>query len=211
MERTVITAPFNSFVKEEYIDVGQLVSPQSRIATLVGTDQFWVQVALPVERLSWITVPRNEQTEGSRAVVLQSTGSGIDISRMGRVTRLIGELDPVGRMARLLVSVDDPLGLFNNRKKKDLPLILGAYVNVELEGTMLRNIFAVPRLAIHNLDRVWLLDMDNCLAMKKVSIVWRNEDTVFISDGLKSGDRVITSSLPTPIPGMELNQVEAKN
>ena len=41
------TRPFNAVVQEEFVDEGQLVSPQTQLATLIGTDRFWVQVSVP--------------------------------------------------------------------------------------------------------------------------------------------------------------------
>lgn len=57
LERTTIRAPFNALVLEEFIDKGQLVSKQTPLATLVGTDQFWVQVSIPVSVLQRISFP----------------------------------------------------------------------------------------------------------------------------------------------------------
>ena len=111
LSRTRVQAPFNALVMEESVDVGQLVSPQSRLATLVGTDQFWVQVSVPVEALPWIDVPApDKKTKGSPARVIQDVGKR-RIEREGHVVRLLPDLDPSGTMARLLVAVDDPLAL----------------------------------------------------------------------------------------------------
>lgn len=40
LSRTVISAPFNSVVLDESVEIGQLVEPGSSICTLVGTDEF---------------------------------------------------------------------------------------------------------------------------------------------------------------------------
>lgn len=102
LERCTVTAPFNALVLREQVDLGQLVSPQTEIATLVGTDAYWVQVSLPVEDLEWIDTP------GSPATVAHRAGA-VEIRREGRVARLLGDVDPAGRMARLLIVIDDPL------------------------------------------------------------------------------------------------------
>ena len=53
-DRTTLRAPFNAIVQTANGDVGQLVGPQTQLATLVGTDAFWVQVPVPLEWLSWL-------------------------------------------------------------------------------------------------------------------------------------------------------------
>lgn len=204
LDRTTIKAPFNSFVQEESIEVGQLVSPQSRIATLVGTDQFWVQVSLPVNQLTWINIPLDDESSASPATILHRMGAGKENRRKGKVLRLLGDLDPVGRMARVLIAVDDPLGINDNDEPGALPLLVGAYVEVKIDGKELRDVFAVPRLALHDLNRVWIMNSDDLLEFRDVAIIRRSEDTIFVTGGLQQGERIITSQLPSPVPGTQL-------
>ena len=208
LARTTIKAPFNSFVQEEFIEVGQLVSPQSRIATLVGTDQFWVQVSLPVNQLTWINIPLDDESTASPATVLHRMGAGKENSRKGKVLRLLGDLDPVGRMARVLIAVDDPLGIKDSDGPEALPLLVGAYVEVKIKGKELRDVFAVPRLALHDLNRVWIMNSDDLLEFREIAIIWRSEDTIFVTGGLQQGERIITSQLPSPVPGTQLRVEE---
>lgn len=208
LDRTTIKAPFNSFVQEEFIEVGQLVSPQSRIATLVGTDQFWVQVSLPVNQLTWINIPLDDESTASPATVLHRMGAGKENSRKGKVLRLLGDLDPVGRMARVLIAVDDPLGIKDSDGPEALPLLVGAYVEVKIKGKELRDVFAVPRLALHDLNRVWIMNSDDLLEFREIAIIWRSEDTIFVTGGLQQGERIITSQLPSPVPGTQLRVEE---
>jgi multidrug resistance efflux pump len=51
LSRTHFTAPFNALVLDESIEVGQVVAPGAPLATLIGTDRFWVSVSLPVDEL----------------------------------------------------------------------------------------------------------------------------------------------------------------
>ena len=210
VERTEIKAFFNSFVKEKFVDVGQPVSPATKLATLVGTDEFWVRISVPVSRLSWISIPGTNATEGAPATVMQenSTSGSQVVLRQGRVVRLLGDLDPVGRMARLLVSVEDPFGLNAEKEKAGIPLLLGAYVKVKIQGPLLDDVFAIPRKAIREGDQVWIMTHGKRLAVKKVNAVWRRKEDVLVI-GLNSGDQIITSRISAPVPGMELRVSEA--
>ena len=55
LSRTVIR-PFNARVVEESVEVGQLVSPNSTICELVGTDEYWIQVSVPLFRTKVDTI-----------------------------------------------------------------------------------------------------------------------------------------------------------
>lgn len=202
LEKTLIRAPFNALVKAESVDPGQVVSPQSQLATLVGSDRFWVQVSLPLDELSWLKVPgigASSAETGSRARIAQQVGDA-RIEREGRVVRLLGDLDPVGRMARLLVEIDDPLGL--KEDAGSMPLLLGAYVDVTLQGGRLEGVIEVPRVALRDGDRVYVADEDDRLAVRHVDIARRRGQSVLVRGGLADGERVITSALPAAVPGM---------
>jgi len=209
VERTNIKAAFNGFVKEKSADLGQAVGPGTKLLTLAGTDMFWVQISVPVSRLPKISIPGvNNEDEGSPATIKQEGGtSGFQIFRQGRVIRLLGDLDPVGRMARLLVSVEDPLGVGNPESAPSFPLLLGAYVNVELQGPMLEDVFVIPRKAFREGDQVWILTDEKKLAFRKTEVIWRRKDDVLLR-GLASGDRVITSRISAPVEGMSLKSGE---
>lgn len=202
VSRTVLRAPFNAMITDEAVDVGQLVGPTNNLATLVGTDTFWVQVSVPMTTLPWIDVPGVSAEEGSSARIVQDIGA-TPIEREGRVVRLLGDLDPKGRMARLLVEIDDPLGLERERDG-GLPLLLGAYVRVDIEGKTLENVVVVPRRAVREDGTVWIATKENQLLMQPVHVAWRGRDDVYVDRGLSPGDRVIVSRLVTPVPGMKI-------
>jgi len=120
------------------------------------------------------------------------------------VVRVLGDLDPVGRMARLLVAVKDPFQLERPPlSQSEFPLLLGAYVKVEMQGPWLENVFVIPRKAFREGDRVWLMAGEKKLAIQKVTVVWRRKADVMVR-GLSPGDQIITSRISAPVAGMEL-------
>ena len=200
LERTTIRAPFNAIVREEAMEVGQAVTSQSDLATLIGTDRFWVQVSIPVEQLAFVRFPGKAEKEGAPCRVSTQPGPTGGVERNGRVVRLLGDLDPVGRMARVLAAVEDPLGLQTGGQ----PLLVGAYVHVDIEGRPLRDVIRLPRAALREGGVVWVMNGGNRLEVRKVEIAWRQKDCVLVRSGLKADERIVTSRIPTPIPGMTL-------
>jgi len=212
LSRTVLTAPFNAFVQLENVEIGQLVGPQSQLAGLVGTDTFWVQISIPIDKLGYVQLP-SAGKRGSAARVWMTAGRD-RIEREGRVLRLLGDLDPVGRMARLLVEVRDPFGTANKQKTASssaLPLLLGSFVQVELEGELVDGVVELPRRALRPGDELFLIDEKDQLVIKKVEVLWGTQHTVLIRGALKSGERLVTSALAVPVAGMKLrvNKPEA--
>jgi RND family efflux transporter MFP subunit len=203
--RTAIRAPFNAIVQTENIEKGQLVNAQTVIATLVGTDSYWVRASVPLEEIGRISIPgvNAKEGEGSTVTIEQDLGAGA-VKYEGKVIRLLSELDQVGRMAQLIIEVADPLGLERPKEQAKLPLLIGAYVTVVFEGSQQRALIEVPRQAIHNGDEVWVMTPENTLAVREVSVVSGRPDTVLVNEGLEDGERVIVSQIGAPVEGMKL-------
>ena len=199
--RTTVAAPFDALVLEESVETGQVVSPQSRLATLVGTARYWVEVAVPTPQLALIDLPTGG-SQGSAARVTLQAGARTSTWR-GHVVRLLGEVDPAGRMARLVVEVPRPHETGAEGAPR-LPLLLNAFVDVEIEGRSLDGVYEVPRIAIHEGDRVWLADAEDRLALRTLEVAWRTPASVVAHGGLEPGDRIVTSPVPGAVAGMAL-------
>lgn len=209
VERAVVRAPFAALVRSKRAAVGQLVGPQTPLATLVATDRFLVQVSVPVEQLSWVAVPGLNAEVGAPVRVVQQVGGHDAASRKGRVLRILGDLDPMGRMARLMVAIDDPLGVADPdplaaNTDVPMPLLLGAYVRVTIEGRELGDVFEIPRAALREGGEVWLADEADKLAVRKVQVIWREPETLMVRGKLQAGHRLVVSPIPAPVPGMAL-------
>ncbi len=198
LARTKISAPFNAMVRAKHVDIGSQVSSQEQLAELVGTDEYWIQASLPVNRLSWIMIPRNSGESGAKVQIFYRNG----IERTGTVIKLLGDLEAEGRMARVLVEVKDPLGL-TVAEKKHPPLLIGEYVRMEIEGRQLKNVYRIPRTALRDNTRIWLSN-DGKLEIRTVETLWRDAQTVLLTDGLQPGEKLIVSELSKPVDGMPL-------
>lgn len=206
LKRTVLKSPINAIIIDEAVEPGEYLTPQSTVAKLVATDEFRVQVSIPMNKLHWIAIPSEEGDKSSPVSVIQDLGHQEPLIKKGRVLRLLGNLDPSGRMARLLVAIDDPLELQKPPSNRS-PILIGSYVRVEIEGPELQNIILLPRKALREENQVWVMT-DNKLEIRKVSIVTKDKDNVMIDSGIKPGELVVLSYLDIPIPGMSLQAVE---
>ena len=201
LARTDIKAPFNALIRDTHIEVGSQVSPQDALAEMVGIDEYWIRVALPVDRLGWFDIPsRRSDPDGPGAAVSVSYRGH---RRSGRVIRLLGDLETQGRMARILVAVKDPLGL-ESKTSDGPPLLIGEYVRVKIQGRLLTDVYKIPRASLRDNDTIWLAGTDDTLQIKPVEILWRDNRVVLVADHLQAGDRLVVSDLVTPVQGMAL-------
>ena len=206
LRRHIIKAPFNALILEESLEIGQRVDPGLAAATLAGTDEFWVRAALPIDRLPHVRLPKDGQPGASVRIELE-TGDGKQATRAGHVVRLLGEMERTGRMARVLVSVDDPLGLKPNSDAT--PFLIGSYVRAEIDAGVLEDVLSIDRSALRDSNRIWVADEKNELQIKDAEVLWREDETLFIRSALGSGERLIVSPLKVALPGMKLDVQEA--
>lgn len=197
LERSTITAPFDGVVQSETVEAGQVVNAGQQLGRLLGDDVFHVLASVPVDRLQWLPLPTADGSAGAAADIRQPNTTG---AREGRVIRVLGDLDPEGRMARLLLEVPEPLS-------GPTPLLVGAFVDVALHGRELVDTIAIPRAALIGSNAVWRVNDDNALEKTSLTITWRSDDAVFIrsgSGGLNDGDRILKTRIPLAVEGMHV-------
>lgn len=190
LARTEVRAPFNAIVVDRKTDRGTQASTQDTLAVLTGSDQFYVRASIPVSQLKWIHAG-NEK--GSMVTILRNTG----VERIGRVIRVESALEEVGRMARILIAVDQPTAGKH-------PMLLNEYVRVEIEGAAIENAYHIPREALHEDEFVWLATPEGTLEIRAVEVSWRDATDVLVTGGLNEDERLILTNLSTPINGMQL-------
>ncbi len=211
-KRTVIKAPFNALVLEQFAETGQWVGQQTPIARLVGTDLFWIQVSVSPAELSRLKFPNGQHEIGSRVKVILDDSSNTPLTRDGHLFKLLGELDPKGRMARVLITIEDPLALQQPKKgsgsSAQAKILLGSYVRVEIAGGILENVYSIPRPAIRGNNQVWVRNRQGKLDIRQAKIKWRRKDELLVSMNIDAGEKIITSRIQTPLPGMALRVTE---
>lgn len=199
LERTTIRAPFNGRIVAEQVDLGQYLRAGTSIATFSGTDRAEIHVQLAEEQLQWLKIPAAGKQAGGSAAIIRVPGNP-EASRQGRITRSLGEIDPLSRMATLVISVTDPY-LLQGTSQTERPLLNGQFVELELYGKSLSRAISIPREALQPNDVVWVAGPDNRLQQRQVKIAHRNETSLLLTKGVKAGERLILTNLSAAAEG----------
>lgn len=200
LKRTGLTAPFDAQIMNRLANEGSQVQSGDPVARLVGIDTYWVIASVPLRQLDTIQFA-DQSTRGSLVEVRLKSVWGPDASRVGEVTRLIGELEPQARLAKVLITVDDPLA----READGPALILDTIVEARIKTKPLVDVVRLPREYLRQNDTVWVLD-DGKLAIRKVEIAFGNAAYVYVADGLQDGAEIVTTSLATVAEGRALRR-----
>jgi multidrug efflux pump subunit AcrA (membrane-fusion protein) len=108
-------------------------------------------------------------------------------------------------MAQILVSVDNPLDLQVEPHARN-PLLLGAYLQLDLPGKEVTGVTALPRATVHNGNQIWIATPEETLAVREIEPLRRTKDKIYIQDGLGPDEKVITSTLAYAVEGMALKE-----
>ena len=203
-----VTAPFDGYIVEEFIEAGAWVTSGDAAVSLIDLDTVEIEVAVPADNIA------NLQT--NQSVSIQSRGNSPRIL-LGTIERIVPAADPRSRTFPVLIKA-------KNQISKDSPALMsGMTVNVELPlGTKAKGTFVpLDALVLDNqsLSVFVLTPQTTSDASKSVTgHVRRVPVTPGVSIGqwvmirtsdhsaIKSGDLVVTRGNQTLLDG---SQVEA--
>lgn len=205
LERTVVRAPFEGRIRAVHVGRGQFVAPGTGLATIHSTD--YAEVRLPVvdDELAFLDLALNAGV-GNPEVELAAEFAGRSSSWRGRIVRSEGELDPRTRMINLIARVEDPYG--RSRSNVDrVPMPIGLFVDAAIRGRTLTAVVTVPRSALRREPRgeghhVLVVDDEERLRFRPVSVLRIAGDEAIVDDGLVAGERVVISNLEIVVDGM---------
>ncbi len=206
LDRTEIRAPYAGRVRSKSVDVGQFVNRGAPVATLYAVDFAEVRLPLPDSDLAYFDLPvayrgGNGPARGA-AVTLSAEFAGKRHTWQGRLVRTEGEIDPTTRMIHAIAQVADPYGVGKDRDRP--PLAAGMFVEAEIEGDQVDNLFLIPREAMRGPDQVLVVSQDNRMRYRTVSVVRTTRDHVVADGGLAAGERICISPLQAVTDGMEV-------
>jgi len=207
LERTRIRAPFAAHIINREANVGSQVSPGESLGKLVGIKHYWVEAAVPVSNLRWIDFSEERESSGPGVHIRNRAAWPEGTFREGSVHRLIGELEEQTRLARVLITVADPLS--HEPESADLPpLMVGSFVEARIAGIPIRDVIRIDREYVRQDDTIWI-DENGVLRIRDLEIVFRDDEFAYVRSGLSTEDQVVTTNLATVFDGAALRLAES--
>ncbi len=206
IERTKIKAPFNCIVKSETIEPGKFVSTGAGVAVIAGTDNFDVVVPVPLSELPFINIPAaGKNKKGSKATIILKEGI-TDYEWNSYILRYLGDVDPAGRMARILLRVPDPYNLTGRHGEDMLQLSEGMFVTALIEGKTLHDVFSIPPKVLRGNNTIWIITPENTLDIRKITIIRREKLRILIKGKINNNEHIILTNISGAAQGMKLRQ-----
>lgn len=204
--RTEINVPFMGRVRERSIGIGQYVSAGTKLGRVFSTDIVEIRLPLTDTQLAELNLPMGFMADAFNAPVVQFSAhiGNREYFWTGHIVRTHASVDQQTRLIYAIAEVEDPYGLGSDR---GAPMAVGMFVHAEIAGVSSQSAMVLPRLALRNADKVYVINDKNRLEIRTVEIISTSEETVLVSAGVEVGDRVVTSSIPAAVDGMEVRAI----
>jgi len=206
LERTRITVPYEGLVRQKAVDIGQFVSPGTRLGTTFAIDTAEVRLPLASSDLKYLDLPSgiksSEQDKPFPLVTLSTQDAGDTTHWQARIIRTEGVVDETSRVVYVVAQVIDPYGVLGQSHQKELRI--GTFVRAEIQGIHVVDVVVLPRYVLQADNTVMIVNNASELEVLPVTVLRAGPKKVYITDGIKAGARVITTTLEAPVPGTKL-------
>jgi len=217
LDRTKIRAPFDGRVRAKLIGVGKSVSPGTVLGEVFAIDYAEVRLPIAGPELPFLELPELAGDTTVSVTLRDAINESSNNTWQAQIVRTEGALDENSLELFAIARIEDPFG----RKTGNPPLRIGQPVIASIHGKVLRDVVAIPRMAVRKLDQVILVDKEQMtLNPITISPLWSDRDHVIVrSEAIKDGELVSTTHLVYApagakveiIPNIEMSTADAQS
>lgn len=213
LQRTSISVPFNGRISEKYVDVGQYIALGTPVARVYATDVVEVRLPLTDRQVALLDLPLTFEDNS----VIGGTGALVTLSArfaeqqwqwQGQIVRTDASIDLDSRVVYAVVEVEHPFTRVEGSNRP--PLGIGLYVDAEIAGRQISQLAILPRQAVRNDSTVLLVDENNRIQPRPVTLVKSNQQQAWLL-GLHEQERVVVTHIPLAVAGMEVTPRSAES
>jgi len=187
--------------------LGQTIQAGEKLAHLYSTDLAEIRLPLPTDQLAYLDLPLGAGGRQCGAsslpcpkVILTADFAGTPQTWEGRIVRSEGKLDDTTGVLYAVAEVIAPY----TQKDDHPPLLAGLFVQAQVQGKALQNLFVLPQNAIDAAQQVLVVDTELRLHLRHLEVLRNEPDRILVKEGLNAGERIVTSGIQVPVEGMKV-------
>jgi multidrug efflux pump subunit AcrA (membrane-fusion protein) len=190
---TFIRAPFDGYVQERLVSLGELVKAQAPVMRVVRIDPLKVTAEIPERMGPWIK---------SGAAITLTVDAYPDKTFKGSLTRLSPAVNTQTRAFPFEGRVPNTDGLLKP----------GTFARVHIETAQEDKVVSVPYAAMqyrYGVNRVFVVD-GGALSVRELKVGDRLGDRIEVVSGVKAGDQIAVSDIEKLVDGMKVSVAAGK-
>ena len=205
LNKTEIVAPYAGRIQSSNIDIGTTIVPGQPLGAMYTSSEIEVTLSVKDNDLQFLSIPmdgRKLNPSEQAKVSIKSFYKGRNQTWEGKLERVDGVIDPITRMINLIAVFKND---FIETDKPSLPI--GLFVEAQIDGIILKNVFRVPVNAISKNNEVFIIDKNNQLQSRSILVLKKYNEFVIAKDNLKAGERLVITKLSTASNGITVNPI----
>ena len=190
---TFIRAPFDGYVQERLVSLGELVKAQAPVMNVVRIDPLKITAEIPERMAPWIK---------TGAPVTLNVDAYRERAFTGTLTRISPAVNTQSRAFPFEAQVPNAEALLKP----------GTFVRVHIETAREDRVVTVPYASLqyrYGVNRVFVLASDT-LSVRELKVGDRLGDRIEVLSGVKAGDRIVVSDVEKLVDGMKVSTAAGK-
>ncbi len=201
--RCELRAPFAGRLQTRLAGLGQTIQAGEKLAHIYSTDLAEIRLPLPTDQLAYLDLPLGAGGGQCRAcpkVTLTADFAGALQTWEGRIVRSEGKLDDTTGVLFAVAEVLNPY----TQKADHPPLLAGLFVQAQVQGKELQNLFVLPQTAVNASQQALVVDAGLRLHIRRLEVLRNEPERILVKNGLNAGDRIVISGIQVPVEGMKV-------
>src|SRR6266404_4204220 len=186
---STVSAPIDGFVAERTADVGEYVSPQGKVATIVRVNPLRIRIDIPEQTIPEVHVGQS---------VSMSTSAWPDKNFSGRIARIAPNVTANSRTLTVEAEIENSSGVLKP----------GQFATVRILQARPAPAVLIPARAVlteSGVSRVFVIK-DGHSEQHLVQLGQSEGDLVEVKSGVTAGEQVVTSNVDQLSDGMGVKQ-----
>lgn len=203
-----VVAPVSGYSSKENYTVGNLVSMNSLLTYVNQTDPMNIDFSIAAPNHM-----RRRQLE--LAGRLRRPENNVYTARLrlldGSMYEGSGEVNFIDSQVQADTGVIKARASFANSRNEIMP---GQYVRIYMDGDVLTNAILIPQTAVMITQKgsfVMVVDSKNVVAPRAVKVSDSIGDMYLVDEGLKDGERIVTTGLIKARPGAKVSELPSRS
>ena len=179
LSRSKIKAPFDGRVIERNVGISQSISANTVLSKIYSIDYAEVRLPISSQDMKNLKLPEAPDDKPLEIILSDSLNEENESTWKAKIVRTEGALDQNSLELFAIARIPDPFG----KKSGNPTLRIGQPVKAVIPGTVINDVFRIPRMAVRQLRMIYLVDKNNSTIRGSIiNPINESEDYIFIKD-----------------------------
>ncbi|GAB4341958.1 MAG: hypothetical protein OHK0038_21740 [Flammeovirgaceae bacterium] len=182
-------APFNGSISEVFLEIGSFAGVGGKVARIVKTDQLELRASVETSDIQWIGIGKEVEV---------STEDGT-MTWKGRILRINDVVNQTTQSLDVFIAI----------QPNKFAIYDGMYLKATIPGIMVKGGMLIPRNAVFDGNKVFVIEEDSILKSKEIKIHKINKETIIFS-GIPAGADLVYEQLINAQENTKMFKLENK-